>query len=225
MGQSVAKIAPGPLSEFERSTFFTGSEILKFYDKFEGLGGSLEKSVTSASVCSLPELKHNPFRYRICEVFGDHLDDGVENANAVNMNAERPRSSSQHKDKEHKDKDKDMKDAWGMQNKDSVVLTFANFLQLMNAFSPRASQQVKAYWAFKIYDFDGDKFINTEDIVTTLATTIGRGHMSAEKLLRVANSVLDEADLDGNHKLSRTEFNRVIKRIPDFMSKFQFSID
>jgi len=78
---------------------------------------------------------------------------------------------------------------------------------------------------FLLYDFDGDRFLNVDDIVKVIETTVGRGRMSRQRMLKVAAHVMEEADLDGNLKLSRTEFNRVIKRVPDFMSKFQFSID
>lgn len=314
--KNTSKLNDQRLENFEAHTFFTKSEIVHLYSRFESMGGSEMKPVNTDAIVQIPELKNNPFRFRICQVFGTKLDpskaaqiigsyqhgppvrmqfqitfdksqsdkqkddtiasikqaarrdhgqyyDTVEvsmvetkmqekkypydvtihykdlTTSEGNALVERGADSLANKiadttnadvliiceptkaraDLEGDDPDNDFDD-----EKSDYWLTFDNFVTMMNTFSPRASIQVKAYYAFQLYDYDGDKFINTDDIVKTLEASIGRHRMSYEKMHQVATGVLEEADLDGNKKLSRTEFNRIIKRMPDFMSKFQFSI-
>lgn len=213
MGGQASKIPEHELEQFAASTFFTKKEINRVYTRFEELGGSLNNPLDMMEICKIPELRNNPFRYRMCEVFGHTSIKRVrtkvqkldEDGNIVE-NADEEDEYSEHEVKE-------------------VLLTFNNFLQMLNAFSSRASLQVKYYYAFKMYDFDNDRFINTEDIVSTLQLIVGENRMTAEKMNQVAAAVLAEGDLDGSNRLSQTEFIRIIKRIPDFITKFQFSLD
>lgn len=103
-------------------------------------------------------------------------------------------------------------------------LSFHQFLNLMNTFSSRTSIEVKAFWAFKIYDFNQDNFIDLSDVVKLLDVTAGESNLTRQQKLKIAHRVMDEADLDGNNKLSRTEFMRLLFRVPDFASKFNFNI-
>jgi len=224
MGSYVSKIPDVELEQFASSTFFTKHEISKLYNKFEALGGSLTNPLDMEEMCKLPELRNNPFRYRLCEIFGHvtfktievmvaekeqkgHEPDG-EVFRAGDYKDEEPRRMvKEHREVKH------------------VVMTFNNFLHMLNAFSPRASLQVKTYYAFKLYDFDGDRFINTEDIVKALELMVGEKKMTPEKMHQVAAAVLLEGDLDGTNRLSQTEFIRIIKRIPDFSAKFQFTVE
>jgi calcium and integrin-binding protein 1 len=108
-------------------------------------------------------------------------------------------------------------DVFGVLRDGGVVMEFSGFVEMMSAFSPRASADVKAYWAFKLYDFNGDGFLDREDIYKVVTTMAGET-LSEEQLALIARRVLDEADLDGNNKLSRTEFMRAMDRVPDFAS-------
>ena len=103
-------------------------------------------------------------------------------------------------------------------------ITFNDFLEMMNCFSPRSTFEIKSRWCFKLYDFNEDNFIDTEDITTLLYLLLGDQRMNEKVRLKVAQEVFNEADLDGNKKLAKTEFNRVLRRLPDFLNNFQFSI-
>ncbi|XP_018916293.1 calcium and integrin-binding family member 2 isoform X2 [Bemisia tabaci] len=126
----------------------------------------------------LPELRENPFRRRICEVF---TDDGIRD------------------------------------------LTFEDFLDMLSVFSEQAPRNIKVYYAFKIYDFDGDDYIGVRDLeeATKLLT---RNELNAEEIAQVAEKVIEEADVDGDGKLSYMEFEQVILRAPDFISTFHIRI-
>ncbi|XP_073957405.1 calcium and integrin-binding family member 2-like isoform X1 [Choristoneura fumiferana] len=126
----------------------------------------------------LPELKENPFKRRICEVFSH---DGTGN------------------------------------------LTFEDFLDMMSVFSEAAPRDIKAWYAFRIYDLDDDMFIGREDLLeaTRLLT---RGELQLQERTDIVASVLDEADVDGDGKLSFMDFEHVVVRAPDFLSTFHIRV-
>jgi Ca2+-binding EF-hand superfamily protein len=70
MGFQQSKLARQELEKYEKLTFFTSSEISRLYEKFEALGGTLTKPISSTMMLTAPELKINPFRHRIVYVFG-----------------------------------------------------------------------------------------------------------------------------------------------------------
>ncbi|XP_045488717.1 calcium and integrin-binding family member 3 isoform X2 [Pieris rapae] len=126
----------------------------------------------------LPELKENPFKRRICQVFSH---DGSGN------------------------------------------LTFEDFLDMMSVFSEAAPRDIKAWYAFRIYDLDDDKYIGREDLLeaTKLLTA---GQLHEEEREEIVTSVLDEADVDGDGKLSFMDFEHVVARAPDFVSTFHIRV-
>ena len=167
MGQEQSSIPEADLESFANSTFFTKVEINSLYKKFESLGGSLDKPLGIDEVCKLEEIRNNPFNKRICEVFGHATFKTVE----VDV------SKGEDVVKENKEEK-------------VVMLNFNNFLQMLNAFCPRSSLKLKTFYAFKIFDFDGDRFINTDDILKTMEIIVGENKMSIEKMNAVAAAVL-----------------------------------
>lgn len=297
MGGVSSALSERELAQYESTTFFTKKELKMLYNRFEALGGSSNLPINGDVLISIPELRNNPFRFRICEVFGKHMSAEAARAMGVTGGTVRRRKRTilkkdpdlemgsvkkpkakgkvgqnrariqaaiaenegdegdedgeddeDNDDDDDKDEEDEGDEAAGREEEEEGdeeeceseedlgvwvdveeyqsehYLKFHDFVHLMNAFSPRASIQLKAHYAFKMYDFDGDRFINTNDIVRVLETSVGMQRMTHEKMHEIAKGVLDEADLDGSKKLSVTEFNRIIKRIPDFMSKFQFSV-
>ncbi|KAG8233231.1 hypothetical protein J437_LFUL012436 [Ladona fulva] len=62
-------------------------------------------------------------------------------------------------------------------------LSFEDMLDMASALSKNAPTEVKAAWAFKIYDYDGDKQLGIEDInKTILVLTQGQLSMEEHKL-------------------------------------------
>ncbi|XP_031769068.1 calcium and integrin-binding family member 3 isoform X3 [Galleria mellonella] len=126
----------------------------------------------------LPELKENPFKRRICQVFSH---DGSGN------------------------------------------LTFEDFLDMMSVFSEAAPRDIKAWYAFRIYDLDDDMYIGREDLLeaTRLLT---KGELHPQERDDIVASVLDEADVDGDGRLSFMDFEHVVVRAPDFLSTFHIRV-
>ncbi|XP_075215038.1 calcium and integrin binding family member 2 [Lycorma delicatula] len=126
----------------------------------------------------LPELRENPFRRRICEVFSK---DGKGN------------------------------------------LTFEDFLDLLSVFSEQAPRDIKVFYAFRIYDFDNDQYIGMGDLEVALRL-LTHNELTPEEVAQVCEKAIEEADVDGDGKLSYMEFEHVILRAPDFFSTFHIRI-
>ncbi|XP_063811246.1 calcium and integrin-binding family member 3-like [Pseudophryne corroboree] len=121
---------------------------------------------------SMPELKDNPFRQRIAEVFSE---DGEGN------------------------------------------MTLDDFLDMFSVLSEMAPRDLKAYYAFKIYDFNNDDYICKSDLEKTL-NKLTRNELTPEEVCLVCEKVIDEADVDNDGKLSLEDFQHMIVRAPDFLS-------
>lgn len=80
MGGSSSAIPKDQLSEYQELTFLTKHEILHAYQKFVDLlpegqkNDALMARATKEKILSLPELKANPFRNRICHVFSSSVN-------------------------------------------------------------------------------------------------------------------------------------------------------
>jgi len=240
MGLSASRFTREDLEVYEACTCLSGAEILELYDKFVSLGGVKEidtadekviagKGATARltaapkgdmesgsaggfsgvpvkkqKVCEQAELKNNPFATRLCEIF-----------------------TSLEKD------DKDFGD-----------LKFDEFVDLYNVMSPRASKEVKMQTAFRLYDFDHDGYLKAIDIATlvdlistdkkgknlldTKGETPAKGAGGKDELVgpkkEIVERVMRDCDIDGNLRISYAEFSKIMKRIPDFMAKFQLHI-
>jgi len=216
------------LEVYEECTCLTGAEILELHEKFTEMGGVREKDneservlrgagadmrmsmatggaaaeaaaasdagrkVTMAAVCNQSELKNNPFKQRLCQIFSSE-----------------PKTSDTYGD-----------------------LSFDEFVDLYNAMSPRASREVKMQTAFRLYDYDHNGYLTKEDLaqlLRDLSTARKKGGdkrqlLSDEEIEEVVDRVMRDCDIDGNNRLSYTEFSKVLLRIPDFALKFRIFI-
>ncbi|PVD19398.1 hypothetical protein C0Q70_19886 [Pomacea canaliculata] len=95
-------------------------------------------------------------------------------------------------------------------------MTFEEFLDMFSVFSEAAPRDIKAVYAFKIYDWDEDGYLNKADLKATLLKLTKDG-LDEEEVQFVIDKVLEEADLDDDGMLSYIEFEHVISRAPDFL--------
>ncbi|KAI5693131.1 hypothetical protein M8J75_009108 [Diaphorina citri] len=102
-------------------------------------------------------------------------------------------------------------------------LNFEEFLELLSVFSEQASRDIKVFYAFKIYDFDNDQYIGMSDLEIGIRL-LTRSELSVQELTQVSEKVIEEADVDGDGKLSFMEFEHVILRAPDFLATFHIRI-
>ncbi|RZC42056.1 EF-hand 7 domain containing protein [Asbolus verrucosus] len=102
-------------------------------------------------------------------------------------------------------------------------LSFEDILDLLSVFSEQAPRDIKVFYAFRIYDFDNDKHIGPEDLDNALILLM-RQELTPEDRQQIIEKVIEEADVDGDGKLSYMEFEHVITRAPDFLSTFHIRI-
>uniref|UniRef100_A0A0N5AFM9 EF-hand domain-containing protein n=1 Tax=Syphacia muris TaxID=451379 RepID=A0A0N5AFM9_9BILA len=177
------------LDEYQDCTFFTRKDILRLYKRFYALNpvkvpismqGNRPSIITLCfeEVEKMPELKENPFRRRICQVFSE---DGCGN------------------------------------------LTFDDFLDMFSVFSEMAPLQLKLKYAFRIYDFDGDEYLNQSDL-SKVIRCLTRDELSDEEIAFITTRIIEESDLDGDEQISYAEFEHVVSRSPDFIRTFHIRI-
>lgn len=67
-------------------------------------------------------------------------------------------------------------------------MSFEDFLDLMSIFSEQAPRDLKVFYAFKIYDFDGDKYIGSDDLGQALRL-LTQGELTTDELQQIAEKV------------------------------------
>ncbi|XP_043932247.1 calcium and integrin-binding family member 2-like [Protopterus annectens] len=95
-------------------------------------------------------------------------------------------------------------------------LSFNDFVDMFSVLSEMAPRELKAIYAFKIYDFNVDNFICKSDLEKTL-NKLTREELTPEEVNLVCDKVIEEADLDGDGKLAFTDFENMISKAPDFL--------
>lgn len=73
-------------------------------------------------------------------------------------------------------------------------------------------------------DFDGDGYLDKADLIRTIECLCGKEELTQNEMQTVADKILEEADLDGDHRLSYVEFEHVISRAPDFINTFRIRV-
>ncbi|XP_065783284.1 calcium and integrin-binding family member 4 isoform X1 [Muntiacus reevesi] len=159
-------------------TFLTRNEILCIHDTFLKLcpPGKYykEATLTVDQVSSLPALRVNPFRDRICRVFSHNN-----------------------------------------------VFSFEDVLGMASVFSEQACPSLKIEYAFRIYDFNENGFIDEEDLQRIILRLLNSNDMSEDLLTDLTSHVLNESDLDNDNMLSFSEFEHAMAKSPDFMNSFR----
>ncbi|XP_038239621.1 calcium and integrin-binding family member 3 isoform X2 [Dermochelys coriacea] len=187
MGNKQTIFTPEQLDAYQDCTFFTRKEILRLFYRYRDLAPQLvplnyinkpDVKLPYELIGSMAELKDNPFRQRIAEVFSE---DGEGN------------------------------------------MTLDDFLDMFSVLSEMAPRDLKAYYAFKIYDFNNDDYICKSDLEKTV-NKLTRNELTPEEVSLVCDKVIDEADQDNDGKLSVEDFQHMIVGAPDFLSTFHIRI-
>ncbi|OWF46892.1 calcium and integrin-binding family member 2-like [Mizuhopecten yessoensis] len=189
MGNKITTFSEDQLDAYQDCTFFTRKEILRIFRRFQMLypehvpldmkrGQTSSVKIPLHELEKMPELKENPFRHRLCQVFSE---DG------------------------------------------SGDMSFDDFLDMFSVLSEAAPRDIKTVYAFKMYDFDCDHFINRSDLEKTLVC-LTKEELSQDEKSFVVDKVLEETDLDDDGMLSYIEFEQVISRSPDFLNTFHIRI-
>ncbi|KAL8184967.1 UNVERIFIED_CONTAM: Calcium and integrin-binding member 4 [Gekko kuhli] len=95
--------------------------------------------------------------------------------------------------------------------------TFEDILGMASVFSDLACPILKIEYAFRIYDFNEDGFIDEEDLQNVIRRLLNSENIREEVIVSMANRVLKDADLDNDKMLSVTEFEHAMDLCPDFL--------
>ncbi|XP_020668407.3 calcium and integrin-binding family member 4 [Pogona vitticeps] len=99
--------------------------------------------------------------------------------------------------------------------------TFEDVLGMASVFSDLACPSLKIEYAFRIYDFDEDGFIDQEDLQKVIRRLVDKKRLSEEEISSLAHHILEEADLDKDKMLSLAEFEHAMTKSPDFLHSFR----
>ncbi|XP_049984525.1 calcium and integrin-binding family member 4 [Alexandromys fortis] len=134
------------LDEYQALTFLTRNEILCIHKTFLKLCPSRkhykEVTLTMDQVSSLPALRVNPFRDRICRVFSHN-----------------------------------------------GVFSFEDVLGMASVFSEQACPSLKIEYAFRIYDFNENGFIDEEDLQKIVLRLLKSDDVSEDLLMDITHHV------------------------------------
>lgn len=72
-------------------------------------------------------------------------------------------------------------------------------------------------------DYDKDGFIGQSDLKLVIEA-LTRNELTPEEHQQIADKVIEEADVDGDGKLSFLEFDHVVTRAPDFLNTFHIRL-
>ena len=107
-------------------------------------------------------------------------------------------------------------------------LFFDEYVDLYSCMSPTASREVKMQTAFRLYDFDGNGYLSPEDIIELIKLLskrrTGTSLLDDTEVTDICERVMRDCDIDGNNRLSYSEFGKVLGRMPDFAAKFRINI-
>ncbi|XP_023340538.1 calcium and integrin-binding family member 3 [Eurytemora carolleeae] len=208
MGNSAGKLDQADLEIYQLLTYFNKAEIIDCADKFfEMIESNPETSNVAAAVkerrLKLQQVKM-PFSVIENKISALHV-------NPFGTRLLQVFSGGQ-----------------TLQNGESCIL-FEDFLNMMSIMGPSAPLEVKAKWAFKVYDFNNDEKICSKDILEVVKRLTKPNENSAielkpEELAEVVKNVLEETDLNNNGFITSTEFQQVATKSPEFQHSFKLSI-
>ena len=86
-----------------------------------------------------------------------------------------------------------------------------------------APWQLKASYAFRIFDYNSDARICSDDLEELLIAITGDG-LTSEEIKGIIERVMKEVDIDQDGSLSYPEFEHMISRAPDFVNLFRMTV-
>jgi calcium and integrin-binding protein 2 len=105
----------------------------------------------------------------------------------------------------------------------SGEMSFNDFLEMFSVFCERAPKELKAYYAFRIYDYDGDGFLSLADISKTVKA-LCRDSLDEKERKLIGDRVMKECNMDDNGAISFSEFENMVLKSAEFTETFHIRI-
>ncbi|EGI70725.1 Calcium and integrin-binding family member 3 [Acromyrmex echinatior] len=191
---------------------------IRIFKRFREIGdpGMIPHTMTPQEASSLrlplsylariPELKENPFRERISEVFTQRQDSGQSTSEGICF-----------------EEFLEMLSVFSEQAPRDLKVFYAFKIYGTDHQVNQTSGQTDKRTNGRANHFDEDGVLGLDDLERT-CRQLTRGGLSAEEVTTVCRKILEESDIDGDGALSYLEFEHVVTRSSDFMATFHIRI-
>ncbi len=100
-------------------------------------------------------------------------------------------------------------------NSDGVV-NFNEFVEGLSVFMPQASVEEKLNLSFRIYDFDGDGFIDRAELLECLRASLKESSLgiTESQVVGLVDKTIQEADTNGDGLIDYSEYKALVLRHP-----------
>ena len=122
-------------------------------------------------------------------------------------------------------------------SRDRNEMFFEDFLDMMSVLSENAPTQVKAEWAFRIFDEDGDGRLDKKDIARVVRKMTleddqegdeedarNDREVEEDQLNKVVTQVIMETDINKSESISLVEFKQMVSKSHDFEDNFRIKL-
>ncbi|XP_040566050.1 calcium and integrin-binding family member 2 [Lepeophtheirus salmonis] len=191
MGNKNSVFSEEQLDNYVDATFLTKTEVLRVFKRFQDISGQKDNKELT-----FEDLQHIRIKYSELSRCPELKENPFRKRICKVFSADYPNDDVENKG-----------------------LDFNEFLMLYSVFSDNAPREIKVHYAFQIYDFDGDNYINASDIELA-AKLLTQNELCVQEIKEIVESVLIEGDIDDDKKLSPNEFEHVITKSPDFFNIF-----
>ncbi|RNA17142.1 calcium and integrin-binding 1-like [Brachionus plicatilis] len=99
------------------------------------------------------------------------------------------------------------------------AMSFEHYLNMMSVFSDSCPTDVKAKYAFRIYDFKNSHHLDQEDIGSLIEKITVKQNFSEDFKNIIIKKIFEEADIDGNDQISLEEFNHIANKYSNDFQK------
>ncbi|KAG9397400.1 EF-hand domain pair [Carpediemonas membranifera] len=101
------------------------------------------------------------------------------------------------------------------ENHDGVI-NFSEFVQGLSIFAPQASIDQKLKLSFRIYDFDGDGYIDRRELYDCLKASLQENSMGLndDQIRSLVDKTFEEADMNGDGLIDYNEYKALVLKHP-----------
>ncbi|PKA58885.1 Calcineurin B-like protein 1 [Apostasia shenzhenica] len=103
--------------------------------------------------------------------------------------------------------------------KQKGVIDFCDFVRSLNVFHPNATQEEKMDFSFKLYDLDGNGFIERKEVKQMLIALLSESDMrlADETIELILDKTFSDADVNRDGKIDKSEWQNFVSRNPSLM--------
>ncbi|KAF7280935.1 calcium and integrin-binding protein 1-like [Rhynchophorus ferrugineus] len=105
-------------------------------------------------------------------------------------------------------------------------MSFEDVLDLCSAMSEKCPDNVKAAWAFHIFDFDEDGFVGEEDLKMVVSRLTEGPDMCLTEVEQkhIVDTLFEQMDLEASGKITAQEFIHAVGKMSEFPQSFSFRL-